>query len=594
MGTFSETVKSLGISGTAGTQPTIAIGANTLTLADPQGENYSGTFSTTAGGKVIKNGSGNLILTGSSGSFVEGEFILNSGNIAIGSVNMFGTNANNSKLTINGGSLSNNAPATGRTMSTKFVDIGGSFSFDFTGSANVEFLGGSGAALGSTVITLKTNPTIAVTNTEGSTGVLLFRGAIGDEGAGRGFTKAGNGTLVLQHNASTFSGNVTISEGILRVAHQTATNTTGVPPGMLDPSTSAIGNGAGTVFLSGGALSYNGAVQAPNPRSMPVLNPIVLTQDSSISYITTGNQSTDEVTFDFKSNSISGTGGTLTISRDTSNPSTLNTFRPTFSGSGFNFSRPVIMSQESASKTTVLTSTNTTGTQTWSGAISGNAGYERNGAGGTTVFTGANTYSGGTTVTAGTLQASGAAATFGDGNVTVNGGALEILSGVSDAIDNAAMLTLAGGGTPGVADVGYLMLGAGINETVAGLTLVGLGAMPGGTYNSTTHPEYFLGAGNLIVPSAGLPGDYNDDQVVDAADFVMWRKLFNPAGPALPNDDTPGVDNDDYDRWKTHFGETSAGSGGSSATSGQVPEPASAVLVLAVLAVAHAARRRQP
>ena len=52
----------------------------------------------------------------------------------------------------------------------------------------------------------------------------------------------------------------------------------------------------------------------------------------------------------------------------------------------------------------------------------------------------------------------------------------------------------------------------------------------------------------------GIPGDYNDDGIVDAADYTVWRdRLGSP--DALPNDNTPGVGQDDYDRWKQHFGE---------------------------------------
>jgi len=49
-------------------------------------------------------------------------------------------------------------------------------------------------------------------------------------------------------------------------------------------------------------------------------------------------------------------------------------------------------------------------------------------------------------------------------------------------------------------------------------------------------------------------GDYNDDNKVDAADYVVWRK----AGPndTLLNDPTPGtVDATDYDVWRANFGE---------------------------------------
>jgi hypothetical protein len=82
-----------------------------------------------------------------------------------------------------------------------------------------------------------------------------------------------------------------------------------------------------------------------------------------------------------------------------------------------------------------------------------------------------------------------------------------------------------------------------------------------------------------------LPGDYNQDHVVDAADYTVWRDQLGSA-TALFNDDTPGVGADDYVRWKMHFGESGGGASSmltASAASIAVPEPAP--LALAVLAI---------
>ena len=63
---------------------------------------------------------------------------------------------------------------------------------------------------------------------------------------------------------------------------------------------------------------------------------------------------------------------------------------------------------------------------------------------------------------------------------------------------------IAGGGTAATADVGYLNLGSGVNETVAGLFLNGL-AQADGTYGSLASAaafksdEYFAGTGILTV-----------------------------------------------------------------------------------------------
>lgn len=82
------------------------------------------------------------------------------------------------------------------------------------------------------------------------------------------------------------------------------------------------------------------------------------------------------------------------------------------------------------------------------------------------------------------------------------------------------------------------------------------------------------------VPVTGLPGDYSENDVVDAADYTLWRdNLGSPT--SLPNDDTVGVDQDDYIRWKTNFGMTAGGG-----SLGQSPVPEPATIGLALLAAA--------
>jgi hypothetical protein len=74
-------------------------------------------------------------------------------------------------------------------------------------------------------------------------------------------------------------------------------------------------------------------------------------------------------------------------------------------------------------------------------------------------------------------------------------------------------------------------------------------------------------------------GDYNNDGVVDVADYVMWQKTLNepavPAGSGADGDGDGTIDQDDYDHWFERFGTMPAGSGGHAA----VPEPAASVLV---------------
>jgi hypothetical protein len=92
---------------------------------------------------------------------------------------------------------------------------------------------------------------------------------------------------------------------------------------------------------------------------------------------------------------------------------------------------------------------------------------------------------------------------------------------------------------------------------------------------------YFVPAARLpqlsidyqILP-AGVPGDYNGNGAVDAADYALWRN-----GGPLQNqvDDPEHVTAQDYIEWRARFGNTTGS--GSGLIGGQpVPEPAAIVL----------------
>jgi dextranase len=88
----------------------------------------------------------------------------------------------------------------------------------------------------------------------------------------------------------------------------------------------------------------------------------------------------------------------------------------------------------------------------------------------------------------------------------------------------------------------------------------------------------------LIANAAALNGDYNQDGVIDAADYTVWRDAMAAGSTTLPNDPTPGtVDESDFEYWRVHFGET-AGGAASIAASGlaAVPEPATLCLCTVV------------
>jgi hypothetical protein len=104
----------------------------------------------------------------------------------------------------------------------------------------------------------------------------------------------------------------------------------------------------------------------------------------------------------------------------------------------------------------------------------------------------------------------------------------------------------------------WLYTGAGGSAPVES-SVVGLG-------NSFTYTIAPRSLAVLLIPAA--TGDYNGDGMVDAADYIVWRK-------------TDGMQSG-YDTWRAHFGQSFSfvGTGsGASATADNVPEPATIVLL---------------
>ncbi len=90
--------------------------------------------------------------------------------------------------------------------------------------------------------------------------------------------------------------------------------------------------------------------------------------------------------------------------------------------------------------------------------------------------------------------------------------------------------------------------------------------------------------------SEPLPGDYNADFVVDAADYTYWRdhldQMLSLTGES-PTATTPGyVDAEDYEFWKLHFG-ASLNSG--PASSHSIPEPSTWLLAILAASLATVA-----
>jgi hypothetical protein len=98
-----------------------------------------------------------------------------------------------------------------------------------------------------------------------------------------------------------------------------------------------------------------------------------------------------------------------------------------------------------------------------------------------------------------------------------------------------------------------------------------------------TPGEIYLTVGDI------LAGDYNDDGVVNAADYVVWRNSLASGTPLANETASLGtVDDDDYTAWRDNFGSTATEG---QATGQSVPEPAAGVLAFIAIAVFTRLRR---
>jgi autotransporter-associated beta strand protein len=398
---------------------------------------------------------------------------------------------------------------------------------------------------------LDDNLTAHVNNTTAtsSAGSLTF--TTGNMTGTGGFTKDGDGMVTFSSNDKTYTGPTAINGGRMRMSAAGITGQTssftinsGGQLDLISAGSHTLGTGALNLNGSGPATGpfaiFPGAIRPDRGLDIIITNTVVLQSDALI-HVEASNT---------PSNPLAPVGK-LTFSSSVSGPGKLA------------FTAP-------------------------------NSDVDA----GTLLLTAANSYTGGTLVRGGIVDVQGAG-TLGAGNVTVDNSTsplsiarVNIEAGTANAINNLATLILAGGGAANAADQNFAILGAGVNEIVGGLVLGGTTETVPGTYGSTSSlatfqfDEYFSGSGVItLAPPAGVPGDYNNNGKVDAADYVLWRK-----GGTLANDPTPGNQLSDYDFWRARFGNPPGS--GSGLGSCAVPEPGTIAILTAVVPLLGALRFR--
>jgi hypothetical protein len=99
------------------------------------------------------------------------------------------------------------------------------------------------------------------------------------------------------------------------------------------------------------------------------------------------------------------------------------------------------------------------------------------------------------------------------------------------------------------------------------------------------------------IEDLALSGDYNQNGIVDAADYALWRDTLGEMGNDLAADGNENgeVDNGDYNVWRSHFGNTAKLGGGAFlrlSDNVSVPEPATHFMLIMAGLARFACRRR--
>ena len=612
-------------SGTIGTGGDLTLGGGSLDLGGTgQTVGAVSVTAAAAGGDTISSGS----LTGASyaASNAAGEAII-SANLAggaaglaksgDGTLTLSGNNTYTGPTSISAGALKLGA-AGALPQGADKGDVTVDGTLDLNGiSTTINGFSGAGA----------------VTNGDAAAVVLTVGGGDKDgsffglieDGSGGGtvaIAKIGGGTQTIA-GASTYAGGTTVSTGTLVVGNKTAL-------------------GTGTLTLADGTTFGGAGFEGNNPGGA-VSNPVVLS----------GGNVNMQAGAGFKdlwlSGAISGSGGinaigggrSLTLAGDNSFTGGVvvqdSTIRLQISHQNALGTGTLTWEQTSASALGLAAKADLRGNETYpngvpnniviaengifgvygdgsmelSGVISGDTGSLKKRHSGNLVLSGDNTYRGGTTVDHGTLTVNGSLA---DSTMTINtapaswggGNAPGVVNGTGTLnfnIDGATcdLIQVINGGTLDMTGLNITI--DAVNVTESAYVIVdwdiegaeSLGILIGDEFASipdgwAVDYDYLLNSKIALMADLGLPGDADENGVVNAADYIaLKRNMGQPTGATLADgdfDDDGAVDWTDLQVLQAHYGESKAGPG-------TIPEPATLVLLAAGLPALLKRRQRR-